>query len=137
VYQLHFSRCKNIDLVERPVAGAADPGIYVEGQVKHGYRSKRCCALVQCEGLSGVKSPNRLQARKEFGDLHKIAVTPDPANTGRSVISISDSGITHELSTDLLVGGSISGLLKYQNEDLVSARNQLGQMAAAVSASAP
>ena len=32
------------------------------------------------------------------------------------------------------MGGSISGLLKYQNEDLVSARNQLGQMAAAVSA---
>jgi flagellar hook-associated protein 1 FlgK len=67
-------------------------------------------------------------------EAQKLAVTPDPANTGRSVISISDSGITHELSTDLLVGGSISGLLKYQNEDLVSARNQLGQMAAAVSA---
>ena len=67
-------------------------------------------------------------------EAQQLAVTPDPANTGRSVISISDSGITHELSTDLLVGGSISGLLKYQNEDLVSARNQLGQMAASVSA---
>jgi flagellar hook-associated protein 1 FlgK len=50
------------------------------------------------------------------------------------VISISDSGITHVLSNDLLVGGSISGLLTYQNEDLVSARNQLGQMAASLSA---
>ena len=67
-------------------------------------------------------------------EAQKLAVTPDAANTARSTISISDSGITHELSTDLLVGGSISGLLKYQNEDLVSARNQLGQMAAAVSA---
>jgi flagellar hook-associated protein 1 FlgK len=67
-------------------------------------------------------------------EAQQLAVTPDPANTGRSVISISDSGITHELSTDLLVGGSISGLLKYQNEDLVSARNQLGQMAASVAA---
>ena len=67
-------------------------------------------------------------------EAQQLAVTPDPANTGRSTISISDSGITHELSTDLLVGGSISGLMKYQNEDLVSARNQLGQMAAAVSA---
>ena len=66
------------------------------------------------------------------GEAQQLAVTPDPDNTARSTISISDSGITHELSTDLLVGGSISGLLKYQNEDLVSARNQLGQMAAAV-----
>jgi flagellar hook-associated protein 1 len=32
------------------------------------------------------------------------------------------------------VGGSISGLLNYQNSDLVSARNQLGQMAASLSA---
>ena len=67
-------------------------------------------------------------------EAQSLAVTPDPANTARSVISISDSGILHELSSDLLVGGSISGLLKYQNEDLVSARNQLGQMAAAVTA---
>ena len=67
-------------------------------------------------------------------EAQNLAVTPDPSNTARSVISISDSGILHELSTDLLVGGSISGLLKYQNEDLVSARNQLGQMAASVSA---
>jgi flagellar hook-associated protein 1 FlgK len=67
-------------------------------------------------------------------EAQKLAVTPDPANSGRSVISISDSGITHELSNDLLVGGAISGLLKYQNEDLVSARNQLGQMAASLSA---
>jgi len=67
-------------------------------------------------------------------EAQKLAVTPDPSNTARSVISISDSGILHELSNDLMVGGSISGLLKYQNEDLVSARNQLGQMAASVSA---
>ena len=67
-------------------------------------------------------------------ESQQLAVTPDPANTGRSVISISDSGIVHELPSDLLVGGTISGLLKYQNEDLVSARNQLGRMAASVAA---
>lgn len=65
-------------------------------------------------------------------EAQQLAVTPDAANSARSTLSISDSGITHELSNDLLVGGSISGLLRYQNEDLVSARNQLGQMAAAV-----
>jgi len=64
-------------------------------------------------------------------EAQSIAITPDAANSARSVVSISDSGITHPLSSDLLVGGSISGLLKYQNEDLVSARNSLGQMAAA------
>ena len=67
-------------------------------------------------------------------EAQQLAVTPDPANTARSVISISDSGQLHELSTSLLVGGSISGLLTYQNSDLVSARNQLGQMAASLSA---
>jgi flagellar hook-associated protein 1 FlgK len=67
-------------------------------------------------------------------EAQQLAVTPDPANTGRSAISISDSGIVQALPSDLMVGGSISGLLKYQNEDLVSARNQLGQMAASVSA---
>jgi len=67
-------------------------------------------------------------------EAQQLAVTPDPDNTARSVISISDSGLTHELSSDLLVGGSISGLMTYQNDDLVSARNQLGQLAASVSA---
>jgi len=67
-------------------------------------------------------------------EAQQLSVTPDAANPARSTISISDSGLKHELSSDLLVGGSISGLIKYQNEDLVSARNQLGQMAAAVSA---
>ncbi len=67
-------------------------------------------------------------------EAQQLALTPDPANSGRSTIAISDSGITHQLSSALLVGGSISGLLKYQNEDLVSARNQLGQMAASLSA---
>ncbi len=63
-----------------------------------------------------------------------LAVTADPANSGRSALSISDSGILRPLSSDLLVGGSLSGLLKFQNEDLVDARNQLGQMAASFSA---
>ena len=66
-------------------------------------------------------------------EAQQLAVTPDPANTARSTISISNSGVLQELSPDLLVGGSISGLLRYQDEDLVSARNQLGQMAASVS----
>src|SRR5262249_53054152 len=55
----------------------------------------------------------------------QLAVTQDPADASRSAISISDNGILRPLTPDLLVGGSISGLLKFQNEDLVDARNQL------------
>jgi flagellar hook-associated protein 1 FlgK len=61
----------------------------------------------------------------------QLAVTQDPADASRSAISISDNGIQRPLTPDMLVGGSISGLLKFQNEDLVDARNQLGQQAAA------
>ncbi len=67
-------------------------------------------------------------------EAQSIAVTADPADSGRSALSISDSGIMRPISNDLLLGGSIAGLMKYQNEDLVDARNQLGQMAAAFSA---
>jgi flagellar hook-associated protein 1 FlgK len=93
----------------------------------------KCSTITANDGTMGVfiAGGQRLVLGAE---AQQLAVTPDPANTGRSAISISDSGVVHGLSTDLLVGGSISGLLKYQNEDLVSARNQLGQMAAAVAA---
>jgi len=67
-------------------------------------------------------------------EAQQLIVTPDPANSSRSAISISDSGSPHQLSSDLLVGGAISGLMNYQNDDLVAARNQLGQLAASVSA---
>jgi flagellar hook-associated protein 1 FlgK len=67
-------------------------------------------------------------------EAESLAVSPDAANSARSAISISDSGIVHALPDSLLVGGSISGLLSYQNDDLVAARNQLGQMAASMSA---
>jgi flagellar hook-associated protein 1 FlgK len=61
----------------------------------------------------------------------QLAVTPDPTDPSRSAISINDNGIQRALTPDMLVGGSISGLLKFQNEDLVDARNQLGQQSAA------
>lgn len=64
-------------------------------------------------------------------EAQSLAVTPDPNNSSRSSLSISDSGITRPLSNDLLMGGSLAGLMQYQNEDLVDARNQLGQTAAA------
>jgi flagellar hook-associated protein 1 FlgK len=63
-----------------------------------------------------------------------LKVIPDASDSSRSALALNDSGTLQPLTDDLLVGGSLSGLLKYQNEDLVSARNQLGQLAASVSA---
>ena len=67
-------------------------------------------------------------------EAQSLKVVNDPADSSRSSVSLNDSGTLQPLSTSLLVGGSISGLLNYQNDDLVSARNQLGQMAASMSA---
>jgi flagellar hook-associated protein 1 FlgK len=67
-------------------------------------------------------------------DASQLQVGADPSDPSRSALSIVDSGVARPLSPDLLVGGSITGLLAYQNNDLVAARNQLGQMASAFAA---
>ncbi|MED5619896.1 flagellar hook-associated protein FlgK [Ideonella sp. BN130291] len=63
-----------------------------------------------------------------------LQVAPDPADPARSAIAINDNGLVRDLPFDLLGAGAISGLLRFQNSDLVDARNLLGQMAAAFSA---
>lgn len=70
----------------------------------------------------------RLVLGAESASLTVSASATDPS---RIALAISSNGVSIDLSTDMLTGGSMSGLLKFQNEDLVAARNQLGQMAAA------
>jgi flagellar hook-associated protein 1 FlgK len=60
-----------------------------------------------------------------------LAVTQDPVDSSRSALSVVDDGIDEPLQGSMLAGGSLSGLLAFQNNDLVDARNQLGQQAAA------
>jgi flagellar hook-associated protein 1 len=55
----------------------------------------------------------------------------DPEDSSRTALAIVDSGIQRVLPGEALGGGSIAGLMRFQNEDLVSARTQLGRMAAA------
>jgi len=62
-----------------------------------------------------------------------LQVVPDAADSSRSALAMDDGKGLRPISTDLLVGGSISGLIRFQNEDLVDARNKLGQMAASFS----
>ncbi|MBQ0937733.1 flagellar hook-associated protein FlgK [Ideonella paludis] len=53
---------------------------------------------------------------------------PDPS---MAALVISTQGQELDLNEDTLAGGSMAGLINFQNHDLVDARNMLGQMAAA------
>jgi flagellar hook-associated protein 1 FlgK len=62
----------------------------------------------------------------------KLTVKPDEMDSSRVSLAISsENGQSLNLTQDLLSGGSMAGLLKFQNDDLVDARNRLGQMATA------
>jgi len=60
-----------------------------------------------------------------------VATDQYDATQGRITIGLGTD--QHALDESLLTGGSLAGLLKVQNEDIPSARNLLGQMAAAIS----
>jgi flagellar hook-associated protein 1 len=61
-----------------------------------------------------------------------LSLVADPADASRAAVAIGDAGLTRTLAEDSLGGGSITGWLQFQNNDLVLARTQLGQMAAAL-----
>jgi flagellar hook-associated protein 1 FlgK len=61
----------------------------------------------------------------------KLVVTPDAMDPSRSAIGIEEANGVRPLSAALLSAGSIGGLLRFQNEDLVAARASVGQMALA------
>jgi flagellar hook-associated protein 1 FlgK len=60
-----------------------------------------------------------------------LSVIPDEYDPTRSRIAIRDAGGERPLDASLLSGGAIGGLLRFQDQDLASARVQLGQLAAA------
>jgi flagellar hook-associated protein 1 len=61
----------------------------------------------------------------------KLAFASDEFDITRGAIAVNDSGTLRSLPSSLLAGGSIGGLLRFQNEDLADARAALGRMAAA------
>lgn len=63
----------------------------------------------------------------------QLTVTADPYDTTRAQLSMVTDAGDIVLNESVLTGGSISGLLAYQNKDLQDARNLLGQMAMAFS----
>ncbi|MCC9596230.1 MULTISPECIES: flagellar hook-associated protein FlgK [Rubrivivax] len=61
-----------------------------------------------------------------------MRVTTDPLDTSRSALALVDGDKLRMLDENSLGGGSMTALLRFQNEDLVDARNLVGQLAAGV-----
>jgi len=69
------------------------------------------------------------------GNAATLALNPDPYDASRMAVSIVDAGGPRQLSSSLLGSGSIGGLLRFQDDDLVRARTLLGQLGATVAGS--
>ena len=63
----------------------------------------------------------------------ELSVTQDTYDANKARISIQDFSGARELDSSTIAGGSIAGLLKFQDQDLTDARNMLGQISAALS----
>ena len=62
----------------------------------------------------------------------QLAVVPDAYDPSRAGIGIVEANGTRSLPSDVLTGGSIGGLISFQDKDLQRARDLLGQMASAI-----
>ncbi|MDM4764533.1 flagellar hook-associated protein FlgK [Pelomonas sp. SE-A7] len=61
----------------------------------------------------------------------QLDVAPDTYDGNRVQLSITESSGKRRLDESVLTGGSITALLRYQNQDLQDARNLVGQLAVA------
>jgi flagellar hook-associated protein 1 len=66
-------------------------------------------------------------------NANTVKAVPDSFDPAQVMLTMSEGAKNRLIPPDSLAGGSLAGLLKFQNEDLSAARNLLGQMAAAVS----
>lgn len=66
-------------------------------------------------------------------NANTLKAVPDSYDPAKALLTMTEGPTNRQIPPDSLAGGSLAGLLKFQNEDLVSANNLLGQMAAAVS----
>jgi len=62
-----------------------------------------------------------------------VSLVQDSLDPSRSAVAVSEGGPARSIEGSMFGGGRIAGLLRYQNEDLVSGRNLVGRLAAAVS----
>ena len=66
-------------------------------------------------------------------NANPLKAAPDPFDPSKLQLALQEGGEDRLVPTASISGGSIAGLMKFQNEDLTDARNLLGQMAVAVS----
>jgi len=67
-------------------------------------------------------------------DVSTLKAIPDAFDPARLQVALVEGAKERLMPEDAFAGGAISGLLHFQNTDLVDAKNLLGQMAAAISA---
>ena len=66
-------------------------------------------------------------------NANTVKAVPDTFDPSKVMLTMVEGSATRQIPPDSLVGGSLAGLMKFQNEDLTSANNLLGQMATAIS----
>lgn len=86
--------------------------------------------LPAADGSVGVfiAGGQRLVLGNQASTLQVVQDSDDPS---RAALSVNTEGFLLPLEPGMLTGGSMAGLVRFQNSDLVDARNQLGQMATA------
>ncbi|MFN9764350.1 MAG: flagellar hook-associated protein FlgK [Pseudomonadota bacterium] len=63
-----------------------------------------------------------------------FSVEADPADPSRFAIALTEGSLKRTIDEGSLGGGSIAGLLRFQNQDLVDGRNLVGRMATEIGA---
>ena len=66
------------------------------------------------------------------GNATALAALPDAYDPAKVQIGISQGGTTRAFPDGFIAGGSVAGLLRFQNHDLADARGLLGQLASAI-----
>jgi flagellar hook-associated protein 1 FlgK len=66
------------------------------------------------------------------GNATALTAVPDPYDPAKVQLGITEAGTTRTLPPGFVTGGSLAGLLQFQDHDLRDARNLLGQMATAI-----
>lgn len=62
-----------------------------------------------------------------------LVAAPDVFDPAKTQLALQEGGVLRLVPDNAIVGGRIAGLLRFQNDDLTTARNLLGQLAVAVS----
>ncbi len=65
-------------------------------------------------------------------EASQLRVVQDGADPTRAAVALQEAGATRRIDSAAFGGGSIAGLLRFQNTDLVDGRNTIGRLAAVV-----